>query len=86
MAANLDSKEDIDNNALKSHIRQWMTLMHDNPGLSVQHTERMYDIFKNKKQLLGSLLSALKRSNDRTPACPVYDIMTYLTIKNQTTK
>lgn len=86
MAANLDSKEDIDNNALKSHIRQWMTLMHDNPGLSAQHTERMYDIFKNKKLLLGSLLSALKRSNDGTPTCPVYDIMTYLTIKNQTTK
>lgn len=86
MASNLDSKENVDNNAVKSHIRQWMTLMHDNPGLSAQHTERIYDIFRNKKKLLDCLLSPIKRSNNATPTCPVYDVMTYLTIKNQTTK
>jgi hypothetical protein len=86
IAAELDGNEQVDNNAIKSHVRQWMTLMHDNPGLSVQHTERMTDIFGTKKQLLESVLGSVKRPNTNIPVCPAYDIMTYLTIKNQTTK
>ena len=72
----LDGKE---GNATKSHLRQWMSLLHDNhPGMAVQKLQRLKDIIPSKKGFV-------EKVTNQSPY-PVYDLLSIHTINNQETK
>lgn len=84
----LDSKED---NAVKSHLRQWMSFLHDNPEMANQKLLRLKsmttmhsyveDVTKGVKKIVK------KNGKDVEVAFyPVYDILAIHTINTQTTK
>lgn len=77
--AKLDSK---DGNSVKSHLRQWMSLMHESEGMANQKLERLKAISSNEMQKF--IDEATTQSHDN--AYPVYDILTLHTINSQVTK
>lgn len=69
-------------NAIKSRLRNWMTLLHDNPELAKQDLERIKTICKDDK--LKQLVTDVTRIDD--VRIPVYDILAIHTLRNQVTK
>ncbi len=80
----LDGKE---GNAVKSHLRQWMSLLHDNPDMAHQKLLRLKSMTTN-----NDLLKLIKNvtfefnNKDEHYKSPVYDILAIHTINNQNTK
>lgn len=79
-------------NAVKSHLRNWMSLLHDNPDMAVQKLERLKSMLPNNE--IGNKLLKMvkdvtdnqcKRGDDKI-VYPVYDILTIHTINTQKTK
>ncbi len=74
-------------NAVKSHLRQWMSLLHDNPEMAKQKLLRLKSMTTNNE-----LLNLIKdvtfeyKNKDEQYKSPVYDILAIHTINNQTTK
>lgn len=74
-------------NAVKSHLRQWMSLLHDNADMAEQKLERLKNITSLKK--LVEELTETRTDNNKMALknpSPVYDVLTIHTIRNQVTK
>lgn len=69
-------------NAIKSRLRNWMTLLHDNPEMAKQDLDRIKAICKDEKllQLINEVTTPVEGK------IPVYDILALHTLKNQVTK
>lgn len=67
------------NNRIKTAIRQWLTLMHDDASAAEQHTKRVNTINGNNE--LYNKATAI--DNGR---CHAYDILSLLTIESQVTR
>lgn len=74
---------DTDGNAVKSHLRNWMSLLHDNPAMAKQKLQRLESMTK-KKEYVKCVTQGVTR-NGKT-AYPVYDILSIHTINTQKTK
>ena len=96
-ANKLDSKE---GNAVKSHLRQWMSLLHDNPEMAKQKLLRLKSMSEGKKfldqssvkeyvdEVTKDVTKTVKKNGKDVEVTfyPVYDILTIHTINNQKTK
>lgn len=68
-------------NAIKSRLRNWMTLLNDNPGMAAQDLKRIKAICEDKK--LRRLLDEVTNDSERIP---VYDMLAVHTLNVQVTK
>lgn len=75
------SKDDKEGNAIKSHLRQWLSSLHENNGSDKQLLERMISI--TPKNDLKRLIDKVTQFKDKTP---VYDMLSYHSIYSQVTK
>lgn len=90
-----DEKE---SNSVKSHLRNWLTLLHDEPEIAQQKLNRLYSITGDQMGKFVKFItqtSVRKETIDKekkaTPdniklVYPVYDILTLHTINTQTTR
>lgn len=74
----LDGKE---GNAVKSHLRQWMSLMHNDKEAASQKAFRIIEILSNTK--LKEMVLHVTGGNEKSP---VYDMLALSSIINQETK
>ena len=73
-----------DNNRVKTAIRQWLTLMHEDAEAAKQHSKRVMVVIKGDKDIYKSATDGIQ---GKEPKCyPAYDIMSLLTITEQKTK
>lgn len=79
-AGQLEGKE---GNAVKSHLRNWMSLLHDNPAMAKQKLERLKSITSMTDYV--NQVTKEESRNDKT-VYPVYDILSLHTINSQKTK
>lgn len=73
-------------NTIKSHIRNWMSLLHENPEMAKQKLDRLKQNVEDNKQLssyVSEITEERKRSNNSI--FPVYDMLSINTINNQIT-
>ena len=84
MAAKELTKEDEkeNNKGLKSRLRKYLTILHDQPQLAVQELNRIKQIYSKDKDYIERVTNP--RPSDK--AIPVYDILSLHTINNQITK
>ena len=75
---------DEKNNRVKTAIRQWLTLMHEDAGAAVQHTNRVLNIIDGDKSIYNSATKGIIRKEGTL--YPAYDILSLLTITQQETK
>lgn len=75
---------DEKNNRVKTAIRQWLTLMHEDAGVAVQHTNRVLNIIDGDKSIYNSATKGIIRKEGTL--YPAYDILSLLTITQQETK
>lgn len=75
--------EGKDGNAVKSHLRNWMSLLHDNPAMAKQKLERLKSITSMTDYV--NQVTKEESRNDKT-VYPVYDILSLHTINSQKTK
>lgn len=80
-----------ENEGLKTGVRQWLSLMHENEEAAKQRLERLYNI-RNNHALLEELTSAYKRTvidsegkEKEIEHYAAYDVLAYYTINNQQT-
>lgn len=84
-------------NAVKSGLRNWLTLLHDNPGMAEQKLGRMKDIASTDdlKKLIDDITGNAVRikkekiddkSERNVTVYPVYDILALNSVSNQITK
>ncbi len=84
----LESKE---GNAVKSHLRNWISLLHDNPDMAVQKLARLKSMLPDTEEgkellkLVKDVTDDTRLRNDVT-IFPVYDLLTIHTINTQKTK
>ncbi|MDY0141567.1 MAG: hypothetical protein RBR97_06710 [Bacteroidales bacterium] len=77
----LNSKE---GNALKSHYREWISVLFENSQLAQQKLKRMKTTFEGKK--VCSLIKELEsQKRDNLYHSPVYDVISLHTVINQET-
>lgn len=87
----LNGKEGKEGNAVKSHLRQWMSLLHDNPEMAKQKLLRLKSM-TTMENYVNAVTKGIKKmvkkdGNDKEVSVyPVYDILAIHTINNQTTK
>lgn len=74
---------DTDGNAVKSNLRNWMSLLHDNPAMAEQKLLRLKAMTK-KEEYVKCVTKGVSRNNMTT--YPVYDILSIHTINTQKTK
>lgn len=67
-------------NAVKSHLRQWMTLLAEKPGMAEQKLKRLLEIVDNEE------LKEMIQDSTGANLSPVYDILAIHTINTQETK
>lgn len=79
----LEGKE---GNAIKSHLRNWISLLHDNEEMAKQKWNRLLSLYSGTKleTCIKEVTKWEVRANKRV--CPVYDILTIHTINNQKTR
>lgn len=95
-AARLNGEE---GNAVKSGLRNWLTLLHDNPGLAAQKLSRMMEVAPGMKEFIASVAldspgSGVRKTKKKdqegneldVTVYPVYDLLAIHTINNQTTR
>ena len=70
---------------IKTGIRQWLTLMHDDEGKATQRLKRLKDLNKNQKTLIDKLTGG-RFGEDGKRVFLAYDVLTLHTIMNQQTK
>ncbi|WP_314749276.1 hypothetical protein [Tannerella forsythia] len=83
--------EGKEGNAVKSHLRNWISLLHDNPDMAVQKLERLKSMMPDTetgKKLLNMIKDVTNNDcvRDKNIVYPVYDILTIHTINTQKTK
>ncbi|MDE5851093.1 MAG: hypothetical protein K2H38_13220 [Muribaculaceae bacterium] len=80
---------DKEGNAVKSHLRNWLTLLHENPAEADQKLDRLIEITN-----LSSFVKAIARKDghkvrtreDGVTVYPVYDLLAVNTIDTQKTR
>lgn len=73
-------------NAVKSGLRNWLTLIHDNPGMAKQKLGRLEEMASaDMKKLLTEVTAPFQRTGIKM-AYPVYDILALHSVSNQITK
>lgn len=76
-------------NAVKSHLRNWLSLLHDNPGMADQKLIRLKELLDTKnaddKSLRAFVENVTGYAEERIKT-PVYDILALYTVYNQDTK
>ena len=75
------------NEGIKTGIRQWLTLMHEDEAKAVQRLKRLKTLNEDKDSI--SIIEALtncRKETEIVQAFPAYDVLTYHTILNQQTK
>ena len=75
------------NEGIKTGIRQWLTLMHEDEAKAVQRLKRLKTLNEDKDSI--SIIEALtngRKGTENVQAFPAYDVLTYHTILNQKTK
>lgn len=77
-------KELGDNNRLKTAIRQWLTLMHEDAEAAKQHSKRVTAVNPNIKSIYDLVTNGISRKKDTL--YPAYDILSLQTITEQKTK
>lgn len=87
----LKSEDNKDANASKSHLRQWMSEMSDNPYAAVQLNKRTLAMLGNNNPYYGiveKMTRPLIRYEKNKPVnlYPVYDVLSLVSMKNQVTK
>lgn len=75
--------EGEEGNAVKSHLRNWISLLHDNEDMANQKIARLLSMTP-MKTYVEKVTKWQERDNKKF--CPVYDILTIHTINNQKTK
>ncbi len=80
-----------ENEGLKTGVRQWVSLMHENEEAAAQRLQRLESLTSNKK-LLHNLTDAVCRKSknkpdeeDQTEHYAAYDVLAYYPINNQET-
>ncbi len=86
-------------NAVKSGLRNWLTLLHDSPDMAAQKLSRLIEVSPGKRKLIEEIAIEGKDSSVRkkkrtgrdetefdVTIYPVYDLLAIHTINNQTTK
>lgn len=77
--------DDKESNAVKSHMRRWMSLMHEDRNKARQLKERSLTLFSdNLKELIEACTTSRKR--EIADEYPVYDILALNSVKNLVTK
>ena len=70
---------------IKTGIRQWLTLMHEDEAKAQQRLKRLKALNAGQHELIGKL--TIGRSiGDNKIAYPAYDVLAFHTIMNQQTK
>lgn len=78
---------DKEGNAVKSHLRQWMSLLHDNPRMAQRKLRRLKSMTTD--DVLRKLIERVTfdyPNSKKEYRSPVYDILAIHTIINQETK
>ncbi|MBR3713029.1 MAG: hypothetical protein IKM98_07495 [Bacteroidales bacterium] len=74
-------------NAVKTHLREWMSDLIDNPDIAEQKLNRLKSIVSPKmKSFVDDVTKETKSNDKKTTLYPVYDIFTVHTINSQVTK
>lgn len=73
-----------DNNRVKTAIRQWLTLMHEDAEAAKQHTKRVTAVNPEMKSIYDLVTNGISRKEDTL--YPAYDLLSLLTITQQETK
>lgn len=76
-----DSKE---GNAVKSHLRQWMTELHRDPEMAKQKAKRVSSLLGEKYQKMFDRLTQWK--NEEAKVFEVYDLLSLASVTYQDTK
>ena len=81
---------DKDGSAIKSHLRQWMTIMADRgEEAASQHLARLLSICKNKEDLIKGIMNEEKENKgkgvSKKKVYPVFDILSLCSVMNKTT-
>lgn len=79
-----EDKDEKSANATKSHLRQWLTAMHDSEGKAQQVAKRAWEMAANST--LKDLIHETTNKEEQSNVYPVYDILAVHTIQEQTTK
>ncbi len=83
-----DAEGEKSANATKSHLRQWLSAMHDGEAKAQQVAKRAEQMAESSKlrKLICETTNIDSLSNGQDTAYPVYDILAVHTINEQTTK
>lgn len=79
------SKDDKENNAVKSHLRKWLSLLHTQPEMAEQYQQRFSSLLsEDQLSFVRKIVFDFSREGKfRTPA---YDILSLNAVINQNTK
>ncbi len=88
-----------DGNAVKSGLRNWLTLLHENTGMAAQALDRLMEVSAGKKKFIADVALDSNQSSVRqmkkkdkdgneydVNIYPVYDLLAIHTINNQNTR
>ncbi len=85
-------KEDENARVVKSHLRQWMTLMHNDPGKAAQKDKRVRSVLNNEQSNLWQEVMGYNNRNDNMNGkdvsmqhYPAYDLLALYSVINQDT-
>lgn len=80
---------DKEGNAVKSHLRNWLTILHENPAEADQKLDRLLEI-TNLSCFVKSIAkkdgNKVRRREDGATVYPVYDLLAINTIDTQKTR
>ena len=76
-------KESAD--GIKTGVRQWLTLMHENNEKAMQRLKRMKTLNETQRELIDDLTKS-RDLDEKWNVYPAYDVLAFHTIMNQKTK
>lgn len=82
---------EAENGGLKTGVRQWLSLMHENEEAAAQRLQRLESLTSNKKLLLNLTTPATRThvnnagKEEQEEHYAAYDVLAYYTINNQQT-
>lgn len=79
-----NDKDDKDGNAIKSNIRNWMSLMHEDTGKAEQYKKRVLKLAKKYRETFQQAVTPINR--DGVACYPAYDIMSISSLLTLHTK
>lgn len=77
-----------DRQGVRNGLRQWMTLMHDNPGKAEQKRQGLLSLLDSDKEAckMVELLSTPLRKDDTIQRYAAYDVLSLYTVSYKTTR